>query len=134
MEGWGNALRTWGMAFVVGGRVFFYGDDATRQTEAQDQNRTGIPASTRQDLVPSPRASLFIALGYAAAAICCAEVRNVRESFSNNHPGPVYGKAGAIDAVGGSYWSRHLRTVEDAAGFEEVETSRPGEMWIQTVE
>lgn len=39
----------------------------------------------------SPRASLFTTSGYAAAAMYCAEVRDVLELFSNNHPGPVYG-------------------------------------------
>ncbi|KAI3550983.1 hypothetical protein CSPX01_01478 [Colletotrichum filicis] len=54
-------------------------------------NRTSIPTSTQQDLVLSPRASLFTTSGYAAAAMYCAEVRDALEPFSNNHPGPMYG-------------------------------------------
>lgn len=80
------------MTFVVGDRTFLYSEHVTRQTKAHNQYRTSIPTSTQQDLVLSPRASLFTTSGYAAAAMYCAEARDLLEPISNNNPGPVYGK------------------------------------------
>ncbi|KAK1474583.1 hypothetical protein CCUS01_17019 [Colletotrichum cuscutae] len=101
----GNALRKRGVAFVVGYRKCL--------ERAYHETNQGIPPRSHIDTnvnpARSPAVASRLALHYFRLRRRCDVLRR-----------------GAIDVVGGSYWSRHLRTVEDAVGFEEVELLRPG--------